>query len=395
MPGRAAVASGTTGDDVRHKPGDGGRRARRPIPAMTDRRLKILHVVRQYHPSIGGLEAYVQELASRQAEAWDVDILTLNRVFGQSSRLPPRERSGRVGIIRIPFLGYRRLFLPLLRPGLLKGYDVIHIHAADQLLDVIAVLGRFLPSKLFMTSHGLFFHTETLAAVKRLYLRTITRSSLRRMRAVFAVSGNDAATLAGIGLDAVLLRNPIVPLGSFLAEGRDLLYIGRLSANKRVDALIAFMAALGESDPGVRLHIVGSDQENLWPGLAETVAREGLGERVVYHGYLGAAELREVARGCGFTVSASRYEGFGLSVIEAMSVGLLPVLHDNEAFRETCERSSSGLLTDFGDPAQAAHDFAAWRQGVNREDRETAQRFAHGQSWESVVEVYRRHYIAD
>jgi alpha-1,3-mannosyltransferase len=362
---------------------------------MNQHRLRILHVVRQFPPSIGGLEAYVEQLASLQAAEWDVDILTLNRVFGNSTRLPPREEIGPLTVIRIPFIGGRRLFLPVLRPALLKGYDVIHIHAADQLLDVIALLSRFRPMKLFMTTHGLFFHTETLARVKRLYLKTITRWSLRRMRRVFAVSTNDANTLQSVGVDAALLHNPIVPIGDFLCEGEDLLYVGRLSANKRIGSLIAFMAGLAEQGLRLKLHIVGSDQENLWPALADQVQCLGLAEDVRYHGYLSAEEMTSLARSCGFAISASRYEGFGLAMIEGMSVGLLPVMHSNDAFKETFERSQSGLLLDFDDPIKAARDFRAWFPCVTLTAREKAKRFAHAQSWDAVAETYRRHYLQD
>lgn len=359
---------------------------------MNEPRLKILHVVRQFEPSKGGLETYVRELASRQAATCDVTILTLNRVFGSSSRLPALEQGDGFRIVRIPFVGVRRLFLPFVRPALLKGYDVIHIHAADQLLDTIAALSLFMPLRLFMTTHGLFFHTDVLAGVKKAYLRTITKWSLGRARDVFAVSTNDAETLKGVGVSSTTLLNPVVPLGDFVCEGRDLLYVGRLSPNKRVDALIAFMAELVPQQPALKLHIVGSDRENLWPGLAALVARHALQENVVYHGFLEANALNSVAKTCGFTASASRYEGFGISVIEGMSVGLLPVMHDNAAFRETFERSGCGLLTDFDDPARAARDFAAWYVGVTRQDREKAARFGHAQGWDAVVEAYRRNY---
>jgi alpha-1,3-mannosyltransferase len=361
---------------------------------MTGRRLKVLHVVRQYHPSVGGLEAYVHELASRQAKTCDVDILTLNRVFGDVGRLPAREKIDGISVVRIPFLGYRQLFLPFLEPSLLRGYDAIHIHCADQLLDWIALIGRFRNLNLFMTTHGLFFHTESMAMLKRLYLRTVTKMSLGRMRGIFAVSANDARTLENVGVDSIVLLNPIVPLGDFICEGRDLLYVGRLSANKRVELLIPFLAELLGEFPDLKLHIVGSDQEKLWPQISQSIDREGLADHIRFHGYLEAEDLRSIARTCGFTVSASRYEGFGLTVIEGMSIGLLPVMHCNDAFRETFERSQCGLLTSFDDPVQAARAFAAWQATVTRKERERAHRFAHRQSWDAVASTYLDHYEA-
>lgn len=362
---------------------------------MTARRLKILHVVRQFDPSVGGLETYVKELVARQAATCEVTVLTLNRIFGDPSRLSASQRLENSTVIRVPFIGGRRLFLPFVRPALLKDYDAIHIHGADQLLDTIAVMSVFMPLRLYMTTHGLYFHTEVLANVKKAYLKTITKWSLGRARAVFAVSSNDAATLEGAGVRATILHNPIVPLGNSICEGKDLLYVGRLSANKRIDALISFMAKLVDEHPTLTLHIVGADHENAWPGLLSTIERESLQDNVRYHGYLDAGRLLDIAMNCGFTVSASRYEGFGLSVIEGMSIGLLPFVHRNAAFEETVNRSGCGRLTDFDDPAQAAREFAAWHDSITREDRERAARFGRSQSWDAVVDTYRRHYSTD
>ena len=362
---------------------------------MAGRRLRVLHVVRQFKPSEGGLETYVAELATRQASSHEVTVLTLNRVFGDPKRLAEVEKLGGVTVLRVPFFGYRRLFLPRVVPELLRGYDVVHVHAADQLLDIVSAIARLIPIRLFMTTHGLFFHTENLALVKRLYLRSITKWSLSRAQAIFAVSMNDASILKAAGVKPVLLRNPVVPLGDFLCEGRDLLYVGRISANKRIGALIDFMAHVVPRCPSISLHIVGQDNERLWQDLSAAVARRKLENNVVYHGFLDAAALADLAKTCGFTVSASRYEGFGLSVVEGMSVGLLPCMHANAAFEETHRLSGCGLLTDFDDPSAAARAFLEWMPQVQKIDREKAVEFAQGQSWNSVVRAYERHYLAE
>lgn len=359
---------------------------------MSPRSLRIVHVVRQFTPSKGGLESYVSELAARQASRHKVTVLTLDRAFGERRRLAPIEQMGNVSVVRVPFLGYRRLFLPLFGPRRLKRFDVVHVHGADQMLDLVAAWVGPASAKLFMTTHGLFFHTETLAAVKRVYLRTITKWSLGRARGIFAVSRNDLSMLQDVGIQSTLLRNPIVPLGDFICEGQDLLYLGRIAPNKRVERLVRFLERVVTERPSITLHVVGPDPDGLWPQVSHEVAARGLEERVRYHGFLEAAALAEVAKVCGFFVSASRYEGFGLSAIEGMSIGLLPCLQKNIAFEETCELSGCGLLTNFDDPEAAARDFLHWMPGISRDDRRKAADFAHSQTWELVVSEYERHY---
>ena len=44
--------------------------------------MNIVHVVRQFHPAVGGIESVVRELASAQVSAGHrVRVVTLNRVF--------------------------------------------------------------------------------------------------------------------------------------------------------------------------------------------------------------------------------------------------------------------------------------------------------------------------
>lgn len=359
---------------------------------MTEGRLRILHAVRQFQPAVGGLETYVNELASRQAARHEVTVLTLNRVFGVKTKLSKIEKKNELTIVRIPFVGFRRFFLPLFDPRRLRQYDVVHIHGADQLLDVIAATTGLSRTKLFVTTHGLYFHTETLSLVKGGYFRTITRWGLNRVNAVFAVSQNDASLLEKIGIESILLRNPIVPLGNFICEGQDLLYVGRISANKRIELLIAFMTFLAKHHPSISLHIVGKDSESLWPGLSNDIVKANLQDKVHYHGFLDSAALIDVAKSCGFAVSAARYEGFGLSIVEGMSIGLLPFMHKNAAFQETFRLSGCGFLTNFDDPMRAAQDFANWFPRARTEDRQKAARYAHAQSWESAIHTCEKYY---
>ena len=135
------------------------------------RKLKIAHLVRQYHPSVGGSETYVAQLVQRQSARHRVYIITLNRVFGSKARLRSIERAGRAIIIRVPYIGVREFFIPLLSPRLLERFDVMHAHATDQLLDLLCLAGRLRTLLYFTTTHGLFFHTPKFKRIEKLYLR--------------------------------------------------------------------------------------------------------------------------------------------------------------------------------------------------------------------------------
>jgi alpha-1,3-mannosyltransferase len=364
-----------------------------PASSKTARRTRVLHVVRQFPPSVGGLEAYVSTLASLQSENATVVVLTLDRLFSARQRLQRIERMGRVIVVRVPFIGLARLFLPFFGPALLRRFDIVHVHALDQFTD-LASLWRLLGAPPFVvTSHGLFFHTAALAGIKRWYFRLISKRTLARAAAVFAISRTDQAKLAEIAIASKLLPNPVTPLPLLYSGGRDLIYWGRIAENKAVPKLVAFLTALHKIDPGRKLHIVGSGDPAIKADLMRRIDASGLLPHIICHDYLAHSALEQLITRCGHAVSASRYEGYGMAQVEAMSAGLLPVMHPNSAFRELHEAAGCGLLVDFDDPDAAARSFLDWEAAQTPSDRANARAFALSRSWGSVAQeidaVYR------
>ncbi len=349
------------------------------------RRLRVLHVVRQYAPARGGLETYVEQLTARQRRRHHVHVLTLNKVFGTDDTLPRFERLDGVPVHRVGWRGTRQFFTPFLSPGWFKKFDIVHMHCTDQLLELVALARSLGGPPYVVTSHGLFFHTESLRRAKEAYLRGVTRFSLKGASAVLAISGNDADIMAKVGVKSELMRNPIEPFAGPLATGEDLIYIGRLSQNKRVELLIDFMAHVRRVDPGAHLHVVGGDPEGLGDGLRQRAWDAGVADGVTFHGFVSREQAEDLCARSRFIASSSRYEGFGLSIIEGMSKGLIPVVHDNAAFRETVELAGMGLLTDFHHPEAAARDFLAWRASDAPMDRAGARAFALTHSWDHVA----------
>lgn len=359
------------------------------------RQVRVVHVVRQYAPMEGGFENYVRALCSHQRQqGLAPSVLTLDRIFHKPDAvLPAREVIDDVPVCRIPFRGFRRLFLPLFNPVGLGVYDIVHLHAIDQLCDVVCAARPLFRRPVVLTTHGGFFHTGDLATIKRVYFQTISRVTLRQAAAVIACSSNDQAMMRRIGIEATLIPNAVVSWDD-VAAGPDLLYVGRLAASKQVDRLIDFVAELRRRGSPRRLHVVGDDFDGLAPVLREQIGRQGVAEDVHLHGYLTRDQLRSVLADCGFFVSASRYEGFGMSMIEAMSAGLIPFVQANDSFRELIGATNPQSLTDFADPAAAAAAFLSLEVATTGTDRQQARAFALRFSWpelaNQVLAIYRQ-----
>jgi alpha-1,3-mannosyltransferase len=359
-------------------------------------KMSILHVVRQYLPTLGGLQIYVRNLCAQQrAHGLQPSLLTLDRAFHKPEvRLSRCETIDGSTVYRIPFVGSRRLFLPLLNPKLLTGFDIIHVHGIDPLCDTVCLTQSSFDRPVVLTTHGGFFHTRDYALQKKIYFNTISRLTIGRADAVIACSTNDQAMMQSIGIPATVIQNAIVPLPRRDASGRDMLYLGRLAANKRVDVLLLFVACLHERGCAPRLHIVGEDYDHILGELRQKVSQLGLAEVAMIHGYVAPEDLAGIVRECKFFVSASRYEGFGMSLVEAMSAGLLPFVHANTAFRELLEDANIGFLANFDRPEQCADQFIEWHLGLDDAVHDRAREFGMRFSWEKlssgVLEVYRQ-----
>ena len=153
-----------------------------------------------------------------------------------------------------------------------------------------------------------------------------------------------------------------VDLGKFAGAAsrvpvRRLLALGRFSTNKRPERLIALMGELG---PGWHLDLVGVESDWTAERLGAAIAAAGVGDRTQLHVGIADDRIAELMGGASLFVSASEFEGFGLALVEAMSAGLVPVVHPNAAFAALAERQPAVRLVDFAAAVAAA---AAGRGG--------------------------------
>lgn len=118
--------------------------------------------------------------------------------------------------------------------------------------------------------------------------------------------------------------------------------VGRLVAHKRIDRLVEMTARLREDLPGVRLHIVGRGEQH--EALAARIRDLDLTEHVRLHGFLPEHAKNELLAGADLHVSASRYEGWGLSVIEAAALGVPTVAYDVNGLRDAIRDGETGWL---------------------------------------------------
>lgn len=373
---------------------------------MTERgTLKILHVVRQFHPGLGGIEEFVAQLARHQALAGhDVRVITLNRIFADPHDVILPTREGRDGYLieRIPFRGSMRYPVAPSILGSIGDADIIHVHAVDFFADYLAATVAIHRKPMVLTTHGGFFHTEFAQSLKRLYFASITRASLSQYGAVIACSTEDERLFRPIaGNRLLLIANP-VDIDKFAGKADPtspvFIYFGRIAPNKRVDLLLAWFAGLAAIQPHARLIIAGKPMGTDIDELRKQAELLNINERVEFHLSPDTEALGALVARSSVYVCASSYEGFGLAAVEAASAGLFLALSDIPPFAASIERLGFGELIDFDDVAgwPASYDrLASSRSAFQRRfGREATRRAVEPFDWAASAphfeEVYRR-----
>jgi alpha-1,3-rhamnosyl/mannosyltransferase len=107
--------------------------------------------------------------------------------------------------------------------------------------------------------------------------------------------------------------------GSGVPDGDYVLWVGLLRARdprKALDDLVGAVASIGDDAP--TLVLAGRDGDE---GARVVAAATGRGVRVVTTGFVDDATLASLYRGAAAVALPSRYEGFGLTMLEAMACG--------------------------------------------------------------------------
>ncbi len=139
--------------------------------------------------------------------------------------------------------------------------------------------------------------------------------------------------------------------------GADWLFVGRISPHKGQHELVKALALYRrDHDPLARLYLVGGSSSHSYLSALEAfVADLGLTSAVDIVGSVPPAELCAYYLSADVLTSASRHEGFGVPLVEAMHHGVPVVAVDAAAVPETLGRGTgrgaAGLLVGPEQPA--------------------------------------------
>lgn len=173
--------------------------------------------------------------------------------------------------------------------------------------------------------------------------------TLRMFNAFVALTREDARQWEKSGLKVTVIPNPVTKYPESLNTDKTctkrIIAVGRLNHQKGFDKLIDAFSLICDKHPLWRIDIFG--QGELEKELNCQIINKGLEEKVTIHQPTKDI-YREYLRS-NFYVLSSKFEGFGLVLIEAMSCGL-PVVAFNCPYgpNEIISDKKDGLLVQNG-----------------------------------------------
>jgi glycosyltransferase involved in cell wall biosynthesis len=395
---------------------------------------RVCLITEIFHPEDqGGQGQHAFELAARlRARGVDVTVLT-RRVFeatprgestGQGIRVvrlePPGLLKGRGWHAVWPSLRFLSgVFFALVRGR--ASFDVFLVHGVKGILLPTVLAARLFGKRCVIKIDALEELENGVAresiermglAANSFVLRTWTRlrdALLRRADAVIAISSELADALRARGLTPTQVRR--IPNGIDLRRWLDdrpgkaalrqrlslpdqtlVTYAGRLSRAKGLVMLVKVWQRVAASYPHVHLLLIGSGDRSFdgcESELRALVQQAGLERRVTFVGHVDT--VPDYLRASDLFVVCSESEGFGLSLIEAMAVGLPCISTAVGAAPEVIRHRESGWLIPVNDAhalhralEDALHSHAQWPVLGAEGRRAVVERF----DLDEVVERY-------
>jgi glycosyltransferase involved in cell wall biosynthesis len=313
-------------------------------------------------------------------------------------------------------LADEELFAVTRRPDLVpSGIEPLELAARSQVLRMTVSLPRLLRrvqpdlahflyaippgygGRSVLTVHDLSFEhfSDVMSLKDRLLFKTQVPRSARRAARVLTGSEwtkRDLVERYRLPEERVVVTpygvDPLFTPDGDREDGRYVLFVGAVQPRKEPLAAIEAFALLN-GDRDLRLVFVGPDKLG-GNEVKETVQRLGLGSRFEWRPYLQREELAAAYRGAACLVFPSRYEGFGLPVVEAMASGTPVVATTAGAIPEVA--GNAAVLVAPGDPAALAGGIEralADRERLVRAGLERAAGFSWADTARRTLEVYR------
>jgi len=234
--------------------------------------------------------------------------------------------------------------------------DIVHAHYVTS-CGLAALICGFHPT--VVTAHG----SDLTVGIKSRIWRPLLRRIFEFSDCINTVSADlqDMVESLGISSDKIETLTLGIDTERFLPVDRT--QIGkpgvlRLVCTRRLESVFDHRTIIDAlillKEEGLRFEMTFFGDGSLLGELTQRVKEVGLDDSVNFEGRLGNHDLPEVLSRHDVYLSASLWDGASLSLLEAMSMGLFPIVSDIQANSAWLQHNVDGLLHKVSDPDDLA-----------------------------------------
>jgi glycosyltransferase involved in cell wall biosynthesis len=307
--------------------------------------MKVVHVTPFYAPVVGGVEEVVKRVAEYLAmRGYDVYVITYNRLRqGGAGSLPRYENINGVHVIRLrPDFTWSHGSYSSELPTVLRELrpDIVHVHVwRHPHVFQVAKLKRRLGFKAVLHGHAPFHKLSQLGLATWLYHKLIDRvvKKVIKLYDVYVALTPYEEYLISHWFKVQKEKIVIIPNGidiphlnsiinrNMEARFNKILYLGRISQDKNLLLLVKALLYIVKEVKDVQLLLVGPDEGELGRILNYANAK-GVSHAIRYLGAMYGIKKFEFYASSAVFALPSLYEAFGITLLEAFSVGTPSVI---------------------------------------------------------------------
>ena len=284
-------------------------------------------------------------------------------------------------------------FKLFITPGLIlkakkeiKEFDVIHLREYRTFQNIVIYyyikkfnvpyvltsggsLDRDMPHKKLKWIYDVIFGLKIVRNASKVIARN--QSEVEQYKVMGVPEEKIITMSAGIDLFEYMI---LPPKGLFKMkfgikeEEKILLYLGRLHKIKGVDILIKAFTNVIQSIDDVKLVVVGPDDGSL-DELQTLVKNLGVGKKVLFTGPLYGLEKLEAYVDADVYVLPSRYEAFGMTVLEAYACGKPVIASNVGGLKDLVINGETGLLVEPGNEIMLTESLLSILKDVPRAEQ--------------------------
>lgn len=319
--------------------------------------MRILHVVSLVDPegSFGGpLRVAVNQLRALQEEGHEV--LLAAGVRGYDGSIPENfdgvPLKGFKAVTLVPGTGFAGLSAPGLTPWLLRvasTFDAVHVHLARDLVSLPAAALLAARDVAFVAqTHGMIDVSDK--ALAQVLDAAMTRRTLRAASTIFALTALEKVDLAEVepSLETVEVLHNGVPLTEVSAaphRSQEVLFLARVATRKRPVRFVEMAQRVAAAHPEATFALVGPD-EGEGGAVRAMLQRDDANGRIRYEGALAPDRTLERMSRAAVYVLPADHEPFGMTIFEAMSVGLPVVVMSDCGLAAEVREAGGEVVTD-------------------------------------------------